>query len=362
MASTRVTVSEALGSLVSPIDGAQGKYRIRIIEGDRWGSSGYYPATVIERDGPKVFAAGTHIFLDHPTATEEWDRPERSVRDLIGIIDSEPQYMPESKSLEADARFFKQYTPMIDEIKDHVGMSINAFAVQEYGDVQGQFGAIITEFVEAQSVDVVTRAGAGGAILKAIESAQSSGTKDLFTKGTKEIKPVQQRSAQQQRESAVGDTTLSTETLTALTTAMTSLTEALTKEQKDRADEKQAREAAEAAAKDADKPDPYDVATALAEAKLPKAYAKRAVEAVKAGATVEDAVKAAKDELADVLKEAGVQPAAGNGTAGVGSTTIGAPAGATVTGQTAAVPYGTVDISESRIEKILGQFAGTKGN
>ena len=30
-----------------------------------WGSSGYYPASVLERDGPAVFPAKTQMFWDH---------------------------------------------------------------------------------------------------------------------------------------------------------------------------------------------------------------------------------------------------------------------------------------------------------
>lgn len=61
---TRKAIIEASGSLGSAKETSTGKYRIRIIEGDRWGSSGYYPSAVIERDGPRVFASGTQMFLE----------------------------------------------------------------------------------------------------------------------------------------------------------------------------------------------------------------------------------------------------------------------------------------------------------
>src|SRR5690554_7670050 len=57
---------------------SKGIWRIKLIEGDVHGSSGYYPASVLERDGATAFPAGTHIYLDHPTWEEDWQRPERS--------------------------------------------------------------------------------------------------------------------------------------------------------------------------------------------------------------------------------------------------------------------------------------------
>lgn len=326
----KVKLHESNGDLGSPSTG--GKFRIRIIEGDRWGSSGYYPASVIKRDGPTVFREGTQMFMDHPTFSEEFERPERSVRDLVGVIASKPEWNEESKALEADAQFFSQYQDMLHEVAPHIGVSINAYALSEYGEIDGQEGQVIKEFLGAQSVDLVTKAGAGGAILSTIESAMGG------SNGA-----VRQRSGQQQEEKKVADTTIDTATLTALTTAMTSLTEALTKEQQDRA----AREAAEAASKD-EQPeiDPLSVAQALAEAKLPKSYAARVVEAVKGGKPVEEAVTEAKADLDDVLKEVGADKPGNKSREGH----VGAPQGSTSLGDNKVdLGFGVLDLSESAL-------------
>lgn len=83
-----VIVSEAqrapLTEASSP--GGKGKWLVKLIAADVQGSSGYYPAAVLERDGAKAFPAGTQIYLDHPTESEEWERPERSMRDLAGVL------------------------------------------------------------------------------------------------------------------------------------------------------------------------------------------------------------------------------------------------------------------------------------
>ncbi len=332
---TRTLVHErtVLGGVSVREADSGGKFLIKIIEGDVWGSSGYYPAEVIKRDGPKVFAAGTQIYLDHPTESELWDRPERSIRDLAGAISSTPTWNEESKALEAEATFFGQYTSMINEIKDHVGMSINAYAVQEYGTIGDQTGPITVSLVEAVSVDVVTKAGAGGAIVKAIESARAQ-----FLAGHTPGEST--RESEQVADTKVG---ISDETAIALTAAMTALTTALQGEQSERA---AAAEAARKTAEEAAKPDVPALVGALAEAKLPSAYARRATEAVLAGMPVTDAIAAAKAEVETILKESGVTP---------GAAPLGVPQ--SVNGATSlALPGGlTVDISEARVNKALGR-------
>lgn len=162
--------------------GTAGRFRIQIIEGNRLGSSGYWPRETIERDGPVVFGRGTHIFLDHLSESESWDRPEGSVGKLAGVIDSDPVYEEasdengHSEGLYAEAQFFPMYHEFITAIAPYVGMSIRAMAEAEPRqmgtDENGHaiYEAYITKIHEGMSVDVVTKAGAGGRILEAIES------------------------------------------------------------------------------------------------------------------------------------------------------------------------------------------------
>jgi len=46
---------------------ARADYEIKLIAPGK-GSSAFYPAEVLKRDGPQVFKAGTHVYLNHPTA------------------------------------------------------------------------------------------------------------------------------------------------------------------------------------------------------------------------------------------------------------------------------------------------------
>lgn len=148
------------------------RYRARLIEGDRWGSSGYYPREMLERDGPTVWPAGTQVYMDHPGVTEQHDRPERSVRDLAGKITSTPVY--EVDGLYADVEFYPHVAPVIEAMWEDVGMSIRASGTAEAGERDGRTGPIITSLTEGVSVDVVTRAGAGGKLVALLESARAT--------------------------------------------------------------------------------------------------------------------------------------------------------------------------------------------
>ena len=162
------TITEAVGLTT----GTGRRYRARLIEGDRWGSSGWYGREMLERDGPNVSPAGTQVYLDHPGATEQHDRPERSVRDLAGKIVTAPVY--EADGLYADVEFYPHVAPIIEAMWEDVGMSIRAAGTAESGERDGRTGPIITSLTEGISVDVVTRAGAGGKLVALLESARAT--------------------------------------------------------------------------------------------------------------------------------------------------------------------------------------------
>lgn len=163
-------------ALKEAVEGKKYTWPICIIESDKMGSSGFYPRDVIERDGPLVFAQNTQIFIDHLSESEEWDRPEGSVHNLAGFISTTPEFRESSgdtpAGLYAEATFFDHYGPMIDAVREHVGMSIRAWAEADIQDLGAGPVAVITRLISAESVDVVTKAGAGGKILEAIESAK----------------------------------------------------------------------------------------------------------------------------------------------------------------------------------------------
>lgn len=157
--------------------------QITIIEAG-WGSSGYYSREVLARDGAKAWPAGTHMYLNHPGEFEDSDRPERNVADLVGVIASTPRM--EGNALVAEADVFAHWTPMINEVAPHIGVSIRAMGEMEYGEAEGRQGVIIKSLDEGISVDYVTKAGAGGKVGQLIESAraQSASIEEARNAGT----------------------------------------------------------------------------------------------------------------------------------------------------------------------------------
>ena len=170
-------VAESVGGdcvpLVERAVRRDGTVPIKIIQ-PGWGSSGYYPKNVLERDIPRVFPPGTQMFWNHATPTEEAERPEGNLDNLAGVLVSRPQWHEagaKGPGMYADARVFGDYAQTIDEIGEHIGVSIRGSGVHEIGERDGRKGRVIKEITGGKSVDFVTIPGAGGAIVQIFESA-----------------------------------------------------------------------------------------------------------------------------------------------------------------------------------------------
>lgn len=155
---------------------ARADYEMKLIAPGK-GSSAIYPAEVLKRDGPNVFKAGTHIYLNHPTAAEEAARPEGDVKNLAGVLTTDAVYREthaKGPGLYARMKVFADHGQMVEEKAAHVGMSIRASGVAESGKKQDGL-PVLKELTSAESVDVVTRAGAGGMILTEAARPNSPG-------------------------------------------------------------------------------------------------------------------------------------------------------------------------------------------
>lgn len=151
-----------------------GRYKITVIKAGQ-GSSGYYPAPILERDGPSVFPAGTKIYADHPTEQEMWDQPERSVKNVIGKTETAAVWNAAENALECEVYFGAAYQNIIEDFGDVLGMSIRAMGTSELQEVGGVMVDAVTAMVPTRgtSIDLVTEAGAGGKIQQRIESARA---------------------------------------------------------------------------------------------------------------------------------------------------------------------------------------------
>jgi hypothetical protein len=152
---------------------ADGTIPIKVIQAG-WGSSGYYPKEVLKRDGPKVFKKDLHMYWNHPTATESYERPERDLSNLAGVLVSDARWVDKGAAgpgLYADAKVSAAYREAVEDLAPHIGVSIYASGIAKQGKAEGREGTIIEQLTDAQSVDFVTVPGAGGKVLELFESA-----------------------------------------------------------------------------------------------------------------------------------------------------------------------------------------------
>ncbi|PZR55231.1 hypothetical protein DNL40_02350 [Xylanimonas oleitrophica] len=172
MSTTILRESTSLTEATKAVQGA-GRFKVRIISAGV-GSSGVYPVETIKAAAEaNVFAAGTHMYLDHPSESERWDRPERSVKDLAARLVTDAVFVDEDGgALDAEIEVFTPWRAAIAEMKDAIGLSIRASAEVSENDDQGR--PVISRIIEAQSVDFVTKAGRGGKVLQLVESARAN--------------------------------------------------------------------------------------------------------------------------------------------------------------------------------------------
>ena len=155
--STAAVGTESLG---------EGKYRIRIIVPGQ-GSSGIYTAENLAASAP-LFKAGTEMFIDHPTESEEWERPERSIRDYAGVF-LEDATVGEDGALYTICKVFSGVNEMIRDKWEHIGVSINAWCNEPIAET-----GVVPVFAGVRSVDFVTAPGAGGAVIDLLESNRNN--------------------------------------------------------------------------------------------------------------------------------------------------------------------------------------------
>src|SRR5699024_9273531 len=98
-------------------------WRCRLISAGQ-GSSAYYPAEALEEYGAKALPKGTHIYLNHPTETEEWERGgARDIRDYAGVLLEDAQY--ENEALYANVKFNKEIAELVEDAYEDIALSID---------------------------------------------------------------------------------------------------------------------------------------------------------------------------------------------------------------------------------------------
>jgi hypothetical protein len=273
-----------------------GIYEIKLIGADVQGSSGYYSRAVLEAHGVAAFPAGTKIFIDHPTLDESDNRPERSVRDIAGYITDDPELREDG--LYGKVKFGRDHQQFIEDFHSVLGMSIRAAGeIEEAKDESGTIRRNVTAIYPGplNSVDVVTAPGAQGAIIGALH--ESSRTIPV-TKETERTVPMDEKDIKAIVEGVTA----------AIVPALSAITESLKP----------------LAPKEGEgtEPDLAAVTESAVEAGLTKVARARVVASVKAGVSIEEAIKAEKDYTDAILAEAKVVTAPA-GVAGVLHTSTG---------------------------------------
>lgn len=262
------------------------------------GSSGVYTAENLALSLP-AFRAGTHVYIDHPTASEEWDRPERSVRDLIGVL-HEDATQDEDGAIRAPVRFYPSWAPTIAECFQDVGMSIFGYADGEL-DADG----IVPPLTYIRSVDVVTMAGAGGQLLSILESQREKKSYDTIIKALREgFKPNQGGNVDEKQFA-----TFMEGVRDALKEGFDSLKESLTPEPVEPSAPVEASVVVEDDDEDLKRTEEelFEIATTLAKAGLPEPVEERVKARILAGEDAETAIAAEKEYFAEAKKVAGIR-------------------------------------------------------
>lgn len=248
-----------------------GKYRIRIIVPGQ-GSSGIYTAENLAESAP-LFKAGTEMFIDHPTESEEWERPERSIRDYAGVF-LEDATVGEDGALYTVCKVFSGVNELIEDKWEHIGVSINAWCADPISE-----DGIVPPIAGVRSVDFVTTPGAGGAIIDLLESNRN----DNYVKEAGMDKEIKSKFDELKGEIASAIEALSSK----LEAAMATIQEA------------KAEEPTEETSVDVDSV--LEAGRKIAESGLPEAAIVRVREAVKAGADVDSALESERAYLKEAV-------------------------------------------------------------
>lgn len=293
-----ITLNENLALTAPETKG--NKWRVKVIEAG-WGSSGYYGSEMLASYGPKVFKAGTKVFMNHPSVNEASDRPERDVHQLAGKLTSDAVFS--ENGLVAEIEFYSHYAPIIKEMASDVGLSIHALGEAKIGEAEGREGPIIESLVSdpLTSVDVVTVAGAGGKFLNLLES---------YTRKDTETTPVAESVSEgngmsitkEEFDAAIADLkTAFVEALTPVVESVSILAEAT----------KPAEEIAEEETLEA--VNPVDIAVKFNESGLPTKALARVAEALKSEAnekSVDELITEEKAYVAEISESVTTAPEA----------------------------------------------------
>ena len=136
---------------------------------------------------------GAHAYVDHA------DTAVRSVRDLAGVyrgarIGAEGEVRATLRVARAQEWLWALIAESVGEGSDLVGLSIDVSAAVREGEVRGQRCRIVERISALHSVDVITRASAGGGFARVVREADNGSWWDQCAPQNEEAAALAERS------------------------------------------------------------------------------------------------------------------------------------------------------------------------
>lgn len=321
--SASVAIVESSSHFLADISEAKGpkgtSWDVLLIKAGTSGNQRHYPSSVLEAAVPLF--EGARAYADHPTRDEQRNRPERSIRDVVGWFegvrwDADEQGIRGTFKILESADWLRSALKSAWDQgkKDLLGFSINALG--RVGSKRADNSVLIEAIEKVVSTDVVTTPGAGGRLLGVLESERSAGASP---EGEMKPEEIQRMIAEALAASAAQMQTGLLEAMKAeLTTAIATLKPAaggegsvVVTEAKTEADpiQEALRELRETQATIARQARAGAIRDTVREAKLPDLMAKRVekrlLEALDRRGVEDDEVAAAIAEARDIITEMG---------------------------------------------------------
>lgn len=162
-------------------DHTKGVLTVRVIQpGFNKSKERYYPADMLKRDY-KIFE-GAKMFANHASESEEKQRPEGSVHDWVANLTkvwAQENGEIFGEAVVIDPPFKAKLAALAEKnMLTDMGVSIRAIGEATTQEVDGHETRYVESLIAARSVDFVTYAGAGGAVM-AIESGSLADENDV---------------------------------------------------------------------------------------------------------------------------------------------------------------------------------------
>lgn len=153
--------------------------------GTNMGKKRHYPKDTIREAAPSF--AGLKMYLDHPTPTEDKEKPERSISDWLSTV-VESWYEDGKAMGRIKVHDDWLWTQLKDSVfREHIGLSINASGKRYFRNIEGQNMEVIEQIVSPRSVDWVTEPGARGRVEYLLESQKREDNAMLKTVKLEEV-------------------------------------------------------------------------------------------------------------------------------------------------------------------------------